>query len=69
MMLVSVYLNRNEENMYNLNGIQIPQINNLDYDELLDLRERLAEVLGLEDSEVELLAYNNDSDKNGKLWR
>ena len=46
-----------------LNGFSIPSIRNLRESELEEMREHIAEVLGLDESDVELEAYDNDTNE------
>ena len=50
---------------YNLNGIQIPQIKNLSYGQLEDIREAISLVLDIDEADIEILA---DDNKTNEPW-
>ena len=49
--------------MWTLNSIEIPTLKNLDEERIQEIREEIADVLGLADFEVVMFAYDENNEE------
>jgi len=53
--------------MYKITEIKLPEIDDLDYDEIRDIRSNIAEVTGLQDSDITICFEDQDNGKYCEL--